>query len=131
MHAMDRRWHALDLSSAESLEMKIATRIGPLAVVLASIAIAGAQVPPAKGLNPPQFDFKPLDTNNDGRVSLEEAKSNSELVTAFEMLDVNHDDFLTTVEFSKWSRAGKSLVPKDPTTAPSGSNGAQHMPNPT
>jgi len=104
-------------------------RMGQLLLAISFAVGAGAQTPPAQTANPTLFDFKPIDINGDGRVSLEEAKPNSDLVTAFEMLDVNHDDFLTPVEFAKWSRAGKSLVPHDPTTAPSGSNGAQHMPD--
>ncbi len=109
--------------------MKIAMHFGRLVLAITFAAAAGAQTPPAQNQNPTLFDFKPMDINSDGRVSLEEAKPNSELVRAFEALDLNHDDFLTPLEFSRWSRAGKSLVPSDPTTAPSGSNGAQHMPD--
>ena len=108
--------------------MKIATCLG-LVLAVTFAANVDAQTPPAKNQNPTLFDFKPIDMNADGRVSLEEAKPNSDLVSAFEALDVNHDDYLTPLEFSRWSRAGKSLVPADPTTAPSGSNGAQHMPD--
>jgi hypothetical protein len=115
--------------SSEDYDMKIATRLGPLVLALTVAATAGAQVTASPNPNPPLFDFKPIDINNDGRVSLEEAKPNSDLVSAFEMLDLNHDDFLTPLEFSRWNRAGKAVLPKDPTTAPSGSNGAQHMPD--
>lgn len=110
--------------------MNIGTRLGlVLAITFAAAADAQVAAPAPANQNPPLFDFKPIDANSDGRVSLEEAKPNSDLVSAFEALDVNHDDFLTPLEFSRWSRAGKSVLPTDPTTAPSGSNGAQHMPD--
>jgi EF hand len=112
--------------------MKLTSRLAQLGLSLMLAAAAASAIAadaPAQNPNPRLFDFKPIDANSDGRVSLEEAKPHSDLVSAFEMLDTNHDDFLTALEFSRWSLAGKSLVPTDPTTAPSGSNGAQHMPD--
>lgn len=109
--------------------MKIAARIGQILLAVSVASAVNAQVGPAPtSPNPTLFDFKSVDGNGDGRVSLEEAKPNSDLITVFETLDGNHDDYLTPLEFSRWNRAGKSVVPADPTTAPSGSNGAQHMP---
>jgi hypothetical protein len=74
--------------------------------------------------------FSTLDTNKDGKLSRNEARADPELYAAFDMLDANHDGFLSPQEFQAWPRALKTKdgsVP-DPTTAPSGSAGAQHMP---
>jgi len=75
--------------------------------------------------------FSTLDTNKDGKISLEEARADPGLYEDFAMLDVNHDGFLSPAEFQAWPRAVKTrgAVP-DPATAPGGSAGAQHMPPP-
>jgi Ca2+-binding EF-hand superfamily protein len=75
--------------------------------------------------------FSTLDTNKDGKISLEEARTDPGLYDAFAMLDVNHDGYLSPTEFQAWPRAlkAKGAVP-DPATAPGGSAGAQHMPPP-
>lgn len=53
-----------------------------------------------------------------------------DLRAAFPQLDANGDDALTPEEFGKWERAASSTeaTPVDPSTGPSGSSGAQHMP---
>ena len=74
--------------------------------------------------------FSTLDTNKDGKLSRDEARADPGLYAAFDMLDANHDGFLSPQEFQAWPRALKTKdgsVP-DPSTAPSGSAGAQHMP---
>ncbi|HEY6458432.1 MAG TPA: EF-hand domain-containing protein [Steroidobacteraceae bacterium] len=75
--------------------------------------------------------FRTLDANNDGRISLIEARADPGLYEAFAMLDVNHDGYLSPAEFQAWPRALKtrSAAP-DPATSPGGSAGAQHMPPP-
>jgi Ca2+-binding EF-hand superfamily protein len=72
--------------------------------------------------------FSALDTNKDGKLSLREAHADPDLEMAFEMLDANHDGYLSPKEFQAWPRALKDSAVRDPTTAPSGSAGAQHMP---
>jgi Ca2+-binding EF-hand superfamily protein len=75
--------------------------------------------------------FSTLDTNKDGKISLEEARADPGLYEAFAMLDVNHDGFLSPAEFQAWPRALKTKgTAPDPATGPSGSAGAQHMPPP-
>ncbi len=72
--------------------------------------------------------FATLDTNKDGKISKQEALAAPDLYDAFDALDLNHDGFLTPAEFQAWSRALKSKTPvRDPSTAPGGSAGAQHM----
>lgn len=74
--------------------------------------------------------FATLDTNHDGKISKEEALAAPDLSDAFDRLDLNHDGFLTPAEFHAWPRAAKTKAaePLDPSTAPGGSAGAQHMP---
>src|ERR1700679_1962640 len=74
--------------------------------------------------------FSTLDTNHDGKISRSEARADPELDADFDMLDANHDGFLSPAEFQVWPRASKTkdATARDPTTAPSGSAGAQHMP---
>jgi len=72
--------------------------------------------------------FSALDTNKDGKLSSSEARADPDLEMAFEMLDLNHDGYLSPKEFQAWPRALKDAAVRDPTTAPSGSAGAQHMP---
>jgi EF hand len=76
------------------------------------------------------IDFATLDVNGDGRVSLEEVRYVDDLRAAFNQLDSNSDKQLTPTEYAHWGRAGKTTDVQviDPTTAPSGSAGAQHMP---
>jgi EF hand len=76
------------------------------------------------------IDFATIDSNSDGKVTLEEVRYIDDLAAAFEQLDINRDKQLSPAEFAHWGRASKSKEQLDPTTAPSGSNGAQHMPNP-
>lgn len=74
--------------------------------------------------------FAKLDGDQDGRISRVEGRSNASLQGAFDRLDANRDGFLTTTEFALWEEAGKpgTGTTPDPALAPSGSNGAQHMP---
>jgi hypothetical protein len=74
--------------------------------------------------------FSTLDTNKDGKLSRSEARADPDLYMAFDTLDVNHDGFLSPQEFQAWPRAlkTKDAAVRDPTTGPSGSAGAQHMP---
>lgn len=74
--------------------------------------------------------FSALDSNKDGKLSLQEARADPDLELAFDKLDLNHDGFLTPMEFQAWPRALKAKNPaaRDPTTVPGGSAGAQHMP---
>jgi|HubBroStandDraft_1064217.scaffolds.fasta_scaffold791363_1 hypothetical protein len=73
--------------------------------------------------------FATLDTNQDGKISRQEALAAPDLYDAFDSLDLNHDGFLSPAEFQAWPRALKSsdTAVRDPSTAPGGSAGAQHM----
>jgi hypothetical protein len=59
-----------------------------------------------------------------------ESRESALLEKAFANLDTNRDGFLTSTEFAMWEEAGNLAVvaPADPALQPSGSRGAQHMP---
>lgn len=104
--------------------MKIDKRVTSLIIALAIAGVVSAS-PPSKQPKQPSLDFPSVDANKDGKVSPEEVAYIDDLRASFPTLDINHDDALSASEFAKWNRAAK---PADPTTAPGGSAGAQHMP---
>lgn len=101
---------------------------------LVACGLAHAQAPaekPAPAQPGPSIDFSTLDKDANGKLSKEEALTVVELDASFDRLDTDRDGSVSPAEFSRWSRAGKANpLPHDPTTAPSGSAGAQHMPSP-
>jgi hypothetical protein len=102
-------------------------------VAMAAFSAAQAQTPAEKAALPdgPKIDFSTVDKDANGKLSKEETLPIAELEGAFDKLDTDHDGSVSPVEFARWSRAGNATpLPHDPTTAPSGSAGAQHMPNP-
>jgi hypothetical protein len=111
--------------------MKIPARTVSLVVCLAAAAFVEAQTPAVKPAPPEviRIDFAALDKDANGNLSKQEVQSVPDLEGVFDSLDTDHNGSITSVEFSRWSRAGKSTpAPRDPATAPSGSAGAQHMP---
>ncbi len=73
------------------------------------------------------LDFDALDKNHDGQISQQEARADAQLAQDFDTLDQNHDGYLSRAEFQAWPRAKQAKIP-DPSTAPGGSSGAQHLP---
>lgn len=49
--------------------------------------------------------FASLDTNHDGKISLNEASAHDQLFVAFKKLDTNRDGELTQAEFAAYSAA--------------------------
>lgn len=114
-----------------SFRSNIATLLVPL--VIAGMAFAQApavpqEPPPADA---PKVDFADVDKNRDGNVSRDEALSPADLQASFDLLDVDRNRQLSPVEFARWNRAGnpQPKIPSDPSTAPGGSAGAQHLPD--
>jgi hypothetical protein len=94
--------------------MKNAIRFGTLVLSLAGVAAVYAQAaapvvpaPAADQAAQAPSDFASIDRNKDGKVSQAEAQSNTDLQSTFTTLDADRDSYLTPMEFSKWSRAGK------------------------
>jgi hypothetical protein len=101
------------------------------ALFLVGVGNAGEPAKAQKPVDaePRGIDFVALDKDADG--SLSKTEMLAALDEVFAQLDGNRDEALTPAEYSRWNQAGKTSVatPVDPATAPSGSAGAQHMPN--
>jgi EF hand len=123
------------------VKIPVRTLLSLLMTLAASGQIA-AQAPaqnpaPAKNQVPAQstapaevvkIDFAALDKDANGRISKKEVEPVPDLEGVFDKLDTDHNGSLSSAEFAHWNRAGKATpVPRDPTTAPTGSAGAQHM----
>jgi EF hand len=94
---------------------------------MAGAAIAQSPPPPATDMA--KIDFSALDKDVNSYLTKDEAMVIAELESVFDTLDSDHDGKISSAEFTRWSRAGKSTaLPRDPSTAPSGSAGSQHMP---
>jgi hypothetical protein len=96
-------------------------------ILLAGAALAQNAPPPAT--ESAKVDFSTLDKDVSSYLTKDEAMVIADLESVFDTLDSDHDGKISSAEFTRWSRAGKSTpLPRDPTTAPSGSAGSQHMP---
>ena len=56
---------------------------------------------------PTDKDFKALDTNNDGKISIQEAVKDTALATQFNATDVNHDGVITADEYALYASTSK------------------------
>jgi hypothetical protein len=111
--------------------MKVYVAIGSAAVALLAFGAVNAQSPASKA----PVAFTSVDANADGHISKDEVRYMDDLSGSFAKLDINSDNQLSSSEFGKWDRAAKgaTMPPQgspDPATAPSGSAGAQHQPDP-
>lgn len=111
-----------------------ALSVPALVLALAGMAHAQAPVPPIEKSVPadaPKIDFASVDADANGRLSKEETRIVADLAAAFDRLDADRDSFISKQEYLRWDRAGKVEGPRrDPATGPSGSAGAQHVPDP-
>ncbi len=95
-------------------------------IAAASMSIAAEQPISTESV---KIDFVTLDKDSSGSLSKEEVKAVSDLTGQFDTLDADHDRALSRSEFTRWNRANAGKAePRDPTTVPGGSAGAQHMP---
>jgi len=69
------------------------------------------------------LEFRALDLNGDGRVSLSEAAGNYEVVTRFDRADRNRDGKLTRAEFERLKKKTRVATAKrkEPSAATGGS----------
>ncbi|MDQ2640242.1 MAG: hypothetical protein M3Y79_06655 [Pseudomonadota bacterium] len=107
--------------------MKPSTCAVPLlALAAAALAIADEEPTATEAV---KIDFVTVDKDSNGSLSKEEVKAVTDLTGQFDTLDADHDRGLSRAEFQRWHRANTSTAePRDPTTVPGGSAGAQHMP---
>jgi hypothetical protein len=115
-------------------------KINTIAVsLLLAVGMAGAgraETPPdvqkPAATDAPKIDFVTVDEDANGSLSKSEVLPVAALDAVLEQLDTNRDEALSPAEFALWDQAGEAAVakPVDPATAPSGSAGAQHMPDP-
>ena len=103
----------------------------PLCIAATALAQEPAAVQEPVDADTPKVDFSEVDVNRDGSINKQEALQTADLQASFDLLDANRDEALSPSEFARWSRAGKVApkIPEDPSTAPGGSAGAQHMPD--
>ncbi len=59
---------------------------------------------------PADEDFKKLDANKDGKVSLKEAVKDKALASQFDAADLNHDGMVSTDEYSSYKLASAAKV---------------------
>jgi hypothetical protein len=86
--------------------------------------VAEAKTNDAKGMDslakvPAEDDFKKLDANKDGKISLKEAVKDKALASSFDATDANHDGMISTDEYASYKSA--SAV-KSTETAPAATN---------
>jgi hypothetical protein len=86
--------------------------------------VAEAKTTDAKGMDslakaPAEDDFKKLDANKDGKISLKEAVKDKALASSFDATDANHDGMISTDEYASYKSA--SAV-KSTETAPAATN---------
>lgn len=62
-------------------------------------------------------DLRTVDTNMDGRISLAEVQSHSELKTSFATLDADSDGYLSRSEYAKWNKAAKDSTATPPASS--------------
>jgi hypothetical protein len=103
------------------------------AYAVSLLLAAGLAAPGLRAAQPSsdtaKVDFSTVDKDSNGRLSKEEVSVIADLELAFAELDTDHDGAVAPPEFQRWKRAGKiSAKAPDPATAPTGSAGAQHMP---
>ena len=62
---------------------------------------------------PADDDFKKLDANKDGKISLKEAVKDKSLAGQFDATDINHDGMVSTEEYTSFKAASavKSIEP--------------------
>ena len=79
--------------------------------------IKAAEVKPADAMTkaPADADFKKLDGNADGKISLKEAVKDKTLATQFDLTDANHDGMLAADEYANY-KAASALAPAVPVT---------------
>lgn len=61
-------------------------------------------------------DFKKLDTNTDGKISLKEAVKDKALANVFDVTDADHDGMVSTDEYANYKSALSTVNKESATT---------------
>jgi hypothetical protein len=86
--------------------------------------VAEAKTTDIKGIDslakaPAEADFKKLDANKDGKISLKEAVKDKALASSFDATDANHDGMVSTDEYANYKAASAA---KSSEVAPAAAN---------
>ncbi len=101
--------------SSNSVRLMAAGTIGVLfssgliTPAFAEIKAADAKKVDLAAVKTADADFKKLDTNADGKISLKEAVKDKALASVFDVTDADHDGMLTTGEYVNYKSALSSI----------------------
>lgn len=114
--------------------MNTVTRLGSVILSLTAAGVVLAQAsPPAgspSGSGMGAVEFSAVDTNKDGRVSADEARSHAPLNASFSMLDTDGDKYLSQGEFGKWKPGSSSSAPRPTSPGAAGTEPGSAHPEP-
>lgn len=108
--------------SSNSLRLMTASTIGVLfssgliAPAFAETKATDAKKVDSAAVKTADADFKKLDTNADGKISLKEAVKDKTLVNVFNVSDTNQDGMLTTDEYMNYKSALSTMTKENATT---------------
>jgi Ca2+-binding EF-hand superfamily protein len=88
------------LSTSVFAETKSAANEGK--IKLAEVKSTDAKTADALTKAPTDSDFKRLDSNGDGKLSLKEAVKDKALAAQFDAIDVNHDGMIAVDEYAAY-----------------------------
>jgi hypothetical protein len=77
---------------------------------VAEAKVAATNQTDASAKAPADEDFKKLDANKDGKVSLKEAVKDKALATQFDAIDINHDGMVSADEYLSFKTASAAKV---------------------
>ena len=95
--------------NSAALKDSIKTKIN-----VAEVKVAATNETDLSTKAPADEDFKKLDANKDGKISLKEAVKDKALATQFDAADINHDGMVSTDEYTSYKSASAAKVTETP-----------------